>query len=129
MEKSDFRHLGKKGGVKEKPDLRWLDTFKTPKDVSTVVFSTNEITSLCPITGQPDFATISIFYAPAELCIESKSLKLYLQSYRNEKCFMEELSSRIYNDLKIVLKPTKIRVEIKCTPRGGLTLTACSGDL
>lgn len=121
-------HLGQKESMYTKPDKSILDTFPNP-GVSVVGFKTKEVTSKCPVTGQPDFATVVIRYIPALVCIESKSLKLYLQSYRNESCFMEQLSKEIYTDLLAVLNPVKLFVEVTCTPRGGLELSAVSGDL
>ena len=79
-----------------------------------------EFTSLCPITGQPDFATIVIDYIPALRCVESKSLKLYLFSFRNFGEFHESCVNRIANDLIKLLEPSWLRVEGQFTPRGGI---------
>jgi 7-cyano-7-deazaguanine reductase len=126
--KKDFKALGNKVGTPEKPDKSILETFPNP-GVRYVGFQTKEVTSLCPKTGQPDFITVLIRYSPLDLCLESKSLKLYLQSYRNEKCFMEELAIRIYNDISDVLNVTHIGVEVQCTPRGGIVLNAFAGEV
>jgi len=82
-----------------------------------------EFTSLCPITGQPDFGAISIEYIPDRRCIESKSLKLYLFSFRNYGTFHEEVVNRILDDLVKVCKPRQARVTGKFNPRGGITIT------
>lgn len=79
-----------------------------------------EFTSLCPITGQPDFATIVIDYTPDRRCVESKSLKLYLLGFRNFGEFHESCVTRICNDLVRLLEPLHMRVEGRFTPRGGI---------
>ena len=82
-----------------------------------------EFTSLCPVTGQPDFAEILIEYVPDSLCIETKSLKLYLSSYRNVHSFNEEVVNRILDDLVKASQPRRMKVEGKFAARGGLALT------
>lgn len=79
-----------------------------------------EFTSLCPKTGQPDFATIVIEYDPADWCVESKSLKLYLMSFRNVGEFHEACIARMCNDLVKLLQPTTMSVRGEFTPRGGI---------
>jgi len=79
-----------------------------------------EFTSLCPMTGQPDFATIKIRYRPRDWCVESKSLKLYLMSFRNSGEFHESCVGRIANDLVALLDPDFLRVRGEFTPRGGI---------
>lgn len=79
-----------------------------------------EFTSLCPKTGQPDFATIKIWYTPREFCVESKSLKLYLGSFRNHGEFHESCVNRIANDLVDLLDPFFLKVTGEFTPRGGI---------
>lgn len=81
-----------------------------------------EFTSLCPRTGQPDFATILVEYFPNELCVESKSLKLYLFSYRNEGSFMETITNRILEDICSVCDPQWCKVTGSFNPRGGLKI-------
>ena len=87
-----------------------------------VKFNCPEFTSLCPITGQPDFATIYISYVPDERLVESKSLKLYLFSYRNHGDFHEDVVNTILNDLTALLDPKYIEVWGKFLPRGGLSI-------
>ena len=87
-----------------------------------IKFNCPEFTSLCPITGQPDFATIYISYIPDKLCVESKSLKLYLFSYRNHGDFHENCINTIGKDLIDLLQPRYLEVWGKFTPRGGLSI-------
>ena len=82
-----------------------------------------EFTCLCPKTGQPDFAVVEIAYVPDRLCVELKSLKLYLWSYRNEGGFHEKVINRILDDLVSVLKPRKMRVVGDFNVRGGIHTT------
>ena len=90
-----------------------------------------EFTSLCPLTGQPDFATIIVDYVPNASCVESKAFKLYLGSFRNEGEFHESVCCRILNDLVDLLDPAWMRVKCEFTPRGGIPFwpTAVYGDL
>jgi 7-cyano-7-deazaguanine reductase len=80
-----------------------------------------EFTSVCPKTGQPDFGTITIHYIPNKLCIELKSLKLYLQSFRNEGIFYEHATNTILDDLAAVSKPRYMKLVAAFTARGGIT--------
>ncbi len=82
-----------------------------------------EFTSVCPKTGQPDFATITLEYIPAELCIELKSYKLYLNSFRNEGIFYESVTNRILDDLVEVCKPRYMRIVAEFKTRGGISST------
>jgi len=82
-----------------------------------------EFTSLCPKTGQPDFGTITFTYAPAEKCVELKSLKLYLQRFRNEGVFYEHLTNRLLDDFVSACQPRRCRVTGAFSPRGGITTT------
>lgn len=84
--------------------------------------STNEFTSLCPMTGQPDFATIKIHYRPDKWCVESKAIKLYFLAYRNKRDFHEACVNKICNDLVALLDPLEITVIGEFTPRGGIPL-------
>lgn len=105
------------------PDEAVLETFANanPQRNYWISFETSEFTSLCPITGQPDFATIKIEYIPEALCVESKSLKLYLFSFRQTGTFYEEIVNRIYTDLSETLKPRQLVVNGTFTARGGIT--------
>jgi len=107
------------------PAIDILETFPSPissSNQSEIVIEAPEFTSLCPVTGQPDFARIVIVYTPDKLCVESKSLKLYLGAFRMHRAFHEECVNRIADDLIKVLMPAKIRVEGQFTPRGGIKL-------
>jgi 7-cyano-7-deazaguanine reductase len=80
-----------------------------------------EFTSVCPRTGQPDFGEIIIEYCPDKLCIELKSLKVYMQSYRNKGIFYEALTNQILDDLSSAIRPGRMKVTSKFSPRGGIT--------
>ncbi len=82
-----------------------------------------EFTSVCPKTGQPDFGTLTFSYTPGEKCVELKSLKLYLQSFRNEGIFYENVTNRILDDLVAVLAPRWMELVAEFTPRGGISTT------
>ena len=99
-----------------------LDTFPNPAPARDyeIRFDCPEFTCVCPKTGQPDFATIRIRYTPDELCVELKSLKLYLWSYRDEGAFHEAVTNRILDDLVGVVKPRKMVVEGDFWVRGGI---------
>ncbi len=106
----------------DKPNSLLLESFPAPKHSGQlyVHIDVPEFTSLCPITGQPDFATIVIDYKPNTLCVESKSLKLYMGSYRMHGEFHESCVARIATDLIDLLYPSYLRVEGRFTPRGGI---------
>ena len=95
---------------------------KHPKSEYVVKFNCPEFTSLCPSTGQPDFATIYISYIPGEKMVESKSLKLYLFSFRNHGDFHEDCMNIIMKDLVKLMDPKYIEVWGKFTPRGGISI-------
>jgi len=80
-----------------------------------------EFTSVCPKTGQPDFGEIVIEYVPDKVCVELKSLKFYMQGYRNKGIFYERLTNDILDDLTQACKPRRMRVTSRFTPRGGIT--------
>jgi 7-cyano-7-deazaguanine reductase len=104
-----------------------LETFANPRSgrLFEIVFETEEFTCLCPMTGQPDFARLKITYQPNQLCVESKSLKLYLWSYRNQGAFHETVTNQILDDLSAAVQPIWMRVEGDFLIRGGIrTLVA-----
>jgi 7-cyano-7-deazaguanine reductase len=80
-----------------------------------------EFTSVCPKTGQPDFGTLTFTYTPDHKCVELKSLKLYLQSFRNQGIFYENVTNRILDDLVAVLQPRRLKLVAAFTPRGGIS--------
>ena len=102
-----------------------LETFANP-GVADVQLVSDELTAVCPITGQPDLYRISIGYRPAGLCLESKSVKLYLNSFRNEGVFCEALAVRIRDDVAAALElpNERVRVALEQKARGGITITA-----
>ncbi len=101
-----------------------LETFPSPTARPyTIRFETADFTSLCPVTGQMDFAQIAIEYVPDALCVESKSLKFYLASFRNERAFNEAVANRILDDFVAVCAPRHAVVTAEFSPRGGISLT------
>lgn len=102
-----------------------LETFENPKpDRDYVIeFDCPEFTCVCPRTGQPDFALITIRYVPDRLCVELKSLKLYLWSFRDEGHFHEAVINRILDDLVAVIRPREMRIEGDFNIRGGIHTT------
>ncbi len=124
-EMGDISLLGNKKNVypdNYAPEM--LETFvnKHPDNDYFVKFNCPEFTSLCPITGQPDFATITISYVPDVKMVESKSLKLYLFSFRNHGDFHEDCVNIIMKDLIKLMEPKYIEVWGKFTPRGGISI-------
>lgn len=124
-EKEGLTKLGSQG-TEYKTDYapEVLESFsnKHPENDYFVKFNCPEFTSLCPITGQPDFATIIISYIPDKVLVESKSLKLYLFSYRNHGDFHEDCVNKIMKDLIKLMDPKYIEVTGKFLPRGGLSI-------
>ena len=100
-----------------------LELFENPRPEREycITIRCPEFTSVCPRTGQPDFGEIVIEYRPAKSCIELKSLKIYMQSYRDQGIFYEALTNEILDDLSGVCKPRRMKITSKFTPRGGIT--------
>lgn len=98
-----------------------LDAFENPRPGREyeIKFVFPEFTSVCPVTGQPDFATITVAYVPDRLCVEMKSLKLYFFSYRNKGIFYESVVNTILDDLVALLKPRRMTVVGEFAVRGG----------
>ena len=106
------------------PEEARLETFPNPAQRNYHIhFETDDFTSLCPVTGQPDFARIDIDYGPDRLCVESKSLKFYLASYRNERAFNEAVTNRILDDFVKACAPREAIVTAQFSARGGIALT------
>ncbi len=103
--------------------IELLETFenKYPDRIYTVTHIAPEFTSLCPKTGQPDFATITLEYVPDKLCVELKSYKFYLQSYRNEGIFFESVTNKILDDLVDVTQPRWMKITAEFNTRGGIS--------
>jgi 7-cyano-7-deazaguanine reductase len=102
-----------------------LETFPNPAPERNyrIHFETDDFTSVCPMTGQPDFARIDIDYVPDRLCVESKSLKFYLASYRNERAFNEAVTNRILDDFVKACSPREAIVTAQFSARGGIALS------
>lgn len=100
-----------------------LETFSNPARRNYHIhFETDDFTCLCPVTGQPDFARIEIDYVPDRLCVESKSLKFYLASYRNERAFNEAVTNRILDDFVKACSPREATISAQFSARGGIAL-------
>lgn len=110
-------------------DTGCLETFlyeyagKPVADRVEIVTTTDEFTSVCPFSGLPDFARVTITYTPKKHCIELRSLKYYLMSYRNVGIWYEHLVNRMLDDLVKACRPRSMRIVIDCNPRGGLSST------
>jgi 7-cyano-7-deazaguanine reductase len=117
-----LRHLGVESSAATGNPRDILDTFANPRvgREYEIRFEFPEFTSVCPVTGQPDFATITIEYVPGKLCVEMKSLKLYFFSYRNRGVFYEAVVNQILDDLVAVLKPRRMVITGDFNVRGGM---------
>lgn len=122
--KSDLRRLTVLGGEKIIPG-RKLETFPNhhPERDYWVTMHTEEFTCVCPLTGQPDFAKLKIRYIPDKLVLESKSLKLYLHSFRNEGTFHEHVVNVILDDIVIALAPRSCKITADFAVRGGIGIS------
>ncbi|MCA9051418.1 MAG: NADPH-dependent 7-cyano-7-deazaguanine reductase QueF [Planctomycetaceae bacterium] len=102
-----------------------LETFENPFPGRNYIIETiaPEFTSLCPKTGQPDYGTLTVIYVADQMCFELKSLKLYLQQYRNHGAFYERVTNTILDDLVAVTQPRWMKIEAAFTPRGGIRTT------
>jgi 7-cyano-7-deazaguanine reductase len=101
-----------------------LETFPNPaRRPYRIYFETSDFTSLCPVTGQADFAKVEIDYVPDKLCVESKSLKFYLASFRNERGFNEAITNRILDDFVRACSPQEAVITAAFSVRGGIKLT------
>ena len=120
----ELKNLGKGSNYIFEYDKSLLETFdnKHPERIYWVKFNCPEFTSLCPVTGQPDFATLYINYIPNLKLVESKSLKLYLFSFRNHGAFHEDCVNIIMNDLIEKMDPLYLEIWGKFLPRGGLSI-------
>ena len=108
-----------------RPTAKTLETYpnRYPQRDYWIRFDCEDFTSLCPITGQPDFAKLRIEYVPGARCIETKSLKFYLASFRNTRSFNEEISNRILEDIVAACQPRQLRVHGQFAARGGISVT------
>lgn len=104
--------------------IEHVEVFPAPANVTTVRFTTDEVASMCPVTEQPDLAHVIIEYAPDQWCIESKSLKLYLWSFRDRPVFAEALAAEIAGEVMATAKPKWVTVTLAQRPRGGIEVQA-----
>ncbi len=118
------KHLGKETPIPPSPEEAVLDGVPNPRTEETYVvrFTCPEFTSLCPVTGQPDFAHLVIDYVPAARIVESKSLKLYLLSFRNHGAFHEQCTIDIANKIVAAVEPRWLRIGGYWYPRGGIPI-------
>ena len=120
LDLDDLTLLGE--GAKPTKKLETFPNHNSDRDY-VVTLKTNEFTCLCPKTGQPDFAELTIHYTPDQRIVESKSLKLYLWSFRNEGAFHEHVTNVILDDLVKVLQPRWCKVVARFSVRGGIAIT------
>ena len=115
--------LPKPRGPDEARDVLRDAAFDAP-DVQVVTLEAQEFTSICPRTGQPDFGRVEISYAPDGRCLESKAVKYYLWSFRDEGAFCESLAARIADDVAYAIAPRWLRVRVSQNVRGGIAIVA-----
>ena len=111
-------------GQKVQHPIDHLECFDAPGHVSNVRLTTSEVMSICPVTGQPDISSLVIDYQPDRRCIESKSLKLYVWSFRDRKLFCEALAAEIAEEVVRAADPHAVTVTLTQQPRGGIVIEA-----
>ncbi len=111
-------------GAEARAPLEHVEVFPAPEHVTVVRFVTDEVASLCPVTRQPDLSRVEIEYEPAGLCVESKSLKLYLWRFRDRAVFAEALAAEIADEVFATARPRRVTVTLTQRPRGGITISA-----
>lgn len=116
---TDSKYLGTSGAA-----FHGFDTFDVADGVQQVTMTSDEVTALCPVTGHPDQYTVQIEYRPNSLALESKSLKLYFQTFRNEGIFCESFAARIANDVQDAILARSVDVRVTQKPRGGIEIVA-----
>jgi 7-cyano-7-deazaguanine reductase len=104
--------------------IEHVEVFPAPAHVTEVRLSSDELTSICPVTSQPDLSAIEITYVPDEWCVETKSLKLYLWGFRQRPVFAEALAAEIASEIMATARPHRIRVDLTQRPRGGIVVSA-----
>ena len=103
-----------------------VECFDAPEGLTRVAMTTQEVTSRCPVTGQPDLSSVEILYGPEDYCVESKSLKLYLWSFSDRSIFAEALACEIASEISRATRPRWVRVTVTQRPRGGITVQTVS---
>ena len=122
---SDTSSLTVLGATVREP-IQHVEVFPAPAHVTSVTFTTDELSSMCPVTQQPDLSTLVIEYVPNAFCIESKSLKLYLWGFRDRAVFAEALAAEIAREVMATAQPHHVRVVLTQRPRGGIEVKAVS---
>jgi 7-cyano-7-deazaguanine reductase len=125
MPTDDIPQLTKLGNPDAQPDRR-IEAFPIDDPTQVITLECGEFTCRCPITGQPDWATITIEYRPAKRAIETKSLKLYLETFREEGIFHEHLATQLRDELVAALDPVTLTVTVNFNARGGIAVQAAS---
>lgn len=119
-------------GSRPVPDPAQLEVFPSPSDRPFIIeHIAEEFTSVCPVTGHPDFGTVTVRFCPNDSCVELKSLKLYLQSFRNEGIYYEAVTNQIRDDLQACMTPLWMQIITEWKGRGGIRscIIATSGDV
>ena len=101
-----------------------VEVFAAPPHLATVTMTSDEVASVCPVTGQPDLASVVVEYAPDGWCVESKSLKLYLWGFRDRSIFVEALATEIAGEIMDTAQPSRVTVTVTQRPRGGIEVRA-----
>jgi len=109
-------------GATVRHPIEHVEVFPAPEHVTEVRFTTEEVMSLCPVTGQPDISSVEISYVPGEWCVESKSLKLYLWRFRDQAVFAEALAAEIAGEFFDTAQPASVTVRLTQHTRGGITI-------
>lgn len=126
MAKAEGRNYAKE--TIESIETKVLEVFEYKGNKQVITIETKEFSAVCPFSGLPDIADVIIKYIPENHCIELKSLKYYFMSFRSVGIYQEAVTDRIYNDLKNILKPSKIYVKTLYNTRGGIDVISEIGD-
>jgi len=111
-------------GSSVRAPIEHVEVFPAPAHVTEVRLSSDEVTSVCPVTAQPDLSSIEITYVPDEWCVETKSLKLYLWGFRQRAVFAEALAAEVAAEIMATARPHRVRVDLTQRPRGGIVVRA-----
>jgi 7-cyano-7-deazaguanine reductase len=107
-------------GATIREPIEHVEVFPSPANVTIVRFTSDEVTSMCPVTKQPDLSSVLIEYVPDQWCVESKSLKLYLWGFRERAVFAEALAAEIAGEIMATAGPARVTVTLSQRPRGGI---------
>lgn len=113
-------------GATVRHPIEHVETFPAPAGCTLVRFRTSEVMSLCPVTGQPDISSVAIEYEPNLRCVESKSLKLYLWSFRDRPMFAEAMAAELADEVQRAAEPLRVKAVVTQNPRGGIVVEATS---